>query len=159
MRHGIRHLALGPRGLRLNGRFLRLRGQSLAALDEPAALALRQGGYNLVVVPLGEATRPAWEIADRIGLLVLGRLQGTEAPPEALAAHPCCLGWLAGEQPQATVPPGTFLGVGPGQEEGQFRAVRPGDLAAAGTELPLLVLDAPPGFDSERAVLGVVEGP
>jgi hypothetical protein len=40
---------------------------------------------------------------------------------------------------------------------GPFRAVRPADLASAPTDLPVLVIDAPTGFDSDLAVLGVVE--
>jgi hypothetical protein len=158
VRHGLRRLALGPRGLRLGGRPLRLRGVEVEALDELAALALRQAGFNLVVVPMSEATLPAWEIADRIGLFILGRLREGAPAPDALLAHPACLGWLASGEQAPPQPAGAFLGhVRPGGTGYQFRAVRPDELAAAGPDLPLLVLDTPPGFDSAAAVLGVVQ--
>jgi hypothetical protein len=148
LRHGLRHLTLGPRGLRLGGRRLRLRGRSVPALDEPSALALRQAGFNLAVVPVADDTRSAWEVADRVGLFVLGRLAAEQAPPGELAAHPSCLGWLLGPE----------RGVLTDQGKGQFRAVRPAELAAAPADLPLLLVEAAPGFDCEAAALGVVEG-
>jgi hypothetical protein len=159
LRHGLRHLALGPRGLRLNGRLLRLRGRSLPTLDEPAALALRQAGCNLVVVPVAEATRRCWEIADRIGLFVLGRVEADTSLLRELGEHPSCLGWLAGAGVSVdAVGPGAFLGrLGVEQAAGHFRALRPAELAAAPADLPVLLIDTPPGFDSETALLGVVE--
>jgi hypothetical protein len=155
VRHGLRHLALGLRGLRLNGRLLRLRGRTVQTLDESSALALRQAGCNLVVVPVSDATRSAWEIADRIGLFVLGRLETGTSMPDDLAGHPSCLGWLD------TAATGMLLlGSTAGRDRtmGQFRIVRANELAAMPADLPMLAL-GPPGFDSEAAVLGVVEEP
>ncbi len=155
VRHGLRHLSLGPRGLRVNGRLLRLRGRAVESLDDEQALALRQTGFNLVVVPVREATRSAWEVADRIGLFVLGRLAGYPALLGELARHPSCLGWLSATAvPAEMVPPGTFLGGAvPGAA---FEVLRPGE-AATHPDRPVLLVDAPAGADSESAVLGVVE--
>jgi hypothetical protein len=141
VRHGLRHLALGPRGLRVNGHLLRLRGRRVTALDDNAALALREAGYNLVVVPVGEVTTAIWEVADRIGLFVLG-VEG-EAPVQSeLSRHPSCLGWLVGDE-----------GVIVGQADARFVARR----APEGNgDLPVLLLDAAAGQGGD-AVMGVVE--
>jgi hypothetical protein len=105
--HGLRALALGPRGLRLNGRPLALHGRVLTACpDFQDALAWHRAGCNLLLAPVGEATAPLWDLADRVGFLVLGRLPDTTAGTllllAALGTHPCCLGWLAG--PDTTLP-------------------------------------------------------
>jgi hypothetical protein len=144
VRHGLRHLALGPRGLRLNGHLLSLRGRRVTQLDDDAALALRLAGYNLAVAPVASETRAIWEVADRIGLFVLGRLlrPGDEALKGELSRHPSCLGWLAGDE-------GALVG-----EAGEF-AVR--DAGQTDGDRPVLWLDAPPGQAGD-AVMGVVEG-
>src|SRR5262245_14596505 len=49
VRHGFRRVTLGPRGLRLNGHPIALRGRGIASLDDESALAMRESGYNLVV--------------------------------------------------------------------------------------------------------------
>jgi hypothetical protein len=153
LRHGLRHLALGPRGLRLNGRLLRLRGRAAQTLDESSAIALRQAGCNLVVVPVSDATRSVWEIGDRIGLFVLGRLETGTSVPDELAGHLSCLGWLDAASGGVLLLGST---AGPDRTVGRFRIVRATELAAAPADLPMLVI-GPPGFDSEAAVLGVVE--
>jgi hypothetical protein len=75
--------------------------------SEEEALALRQGGCNLFIVGAGPATAPLWDLADRLGFVVLGRVwDGSELALELLAAlnaHPCCLGWLV-------PPPGELRG-------------------------------------------------
>ncbi len=98
IRHGLRKLALGPRGLVVNGQPLALRGREMAALTETEALALRENGVNLLVVAVTEETETIWELADRIGFLVLGRITDFDAAAArltALSAHASCLGWLA----------------------------------------------------------------
>lgn len=92
VRRGLRHLTVGPRGLRLNGRPLQLRGRAVASLNEESALSLREQGYNLVVAA-GEA-RDAWEVADRIGLFVLAWEEPAGDALRELAGHPSHLGWL-----------------------------------------------------------------
>jgi hypothetical protein len=137
VRRGLRHLTLGPHGLRLNGKPLQLSGREVAMLDDESALALRESGYNLVVAGVDESTKAIWEIADRIGLFVLGRIQGETAVTHELAGHPSCLGWITGES-------GVIQGEAPGSSAGQF-AVRDG-----------LLLDASANHEGE-ASLGVVE--
>jgi hypothetical protein len=114
--HGLRTISLGPRGLRWNGRPLALRGREVVSspeggcpvlLPEEEALALRRGGCNLLVAPAGPATAPLWDLADRLGFVMLGRVPEASEPTlrllEALNAHPCCLGWLV-------PPPGELRG-------------------------------------------------
>jgi hypothetical protein len=95
--HGLRVLALGPRGLRVNGRLLTLRGREASRCDEAEAAALRRDGCNLLVAPAG-GDAALWDLADRVGFLVLGRLGAADAADpnrlDALASRPSCLGWL-----------------------------------------------------------------
>jgi hypothetical protein len=98
--HGLRTLALGPRGLFVNGRRLVLRGRSVTALTEAKALGLRDAGVNLLVVKVSAATQPLWDLADQMGFLVLGEIAAldddTTSAVEAItiAAKASCLGWL-----------------------------------------------------------------
>jgi hypothetical protein len=142
VRHGLRYLALGPRGLRVNGHLLRLRGRRVTRLEEAAALALRESGYNLVVAPVTEESRAIWEVADRIGLFVLGRAEGESALAEQLTAHPSCLGWIRGDEGEIA-----------GQAGATFSVRASGEANGDG---PVL-LDAPAGQGGE-SVLGVIEG-
>src|SRR5262249_27974395 len=103
VRHGLRHVVLGARGLRWNGELLSLKGREADDANEEQMLAWRAAGVNLLVIPVRPETRGVWERADRIGHLILGR-PGAETPPglvEELADHPCSLGWLVrGEAPE-----------------------------------------------------------
>ena len=74
--HGLRKLALGSRGLVVNGQPLALRGREIAALTETEALALREKGINLLIAPVTAETESLWELADRIGILNKGKLIG-----------------------------------------------------------------------------------
>jgi hypothetical protein len=141
VRHGLRHLTLGPRGLRVNGHLLRLRGRRAAVLDDDDAFLLREAGYNLVVAPVQEETKTIWEVADRIGLFVLGE-GGDSSVQSELSRRPSCLGWLVGDE-----------GVIVGQADARFAARRS---SAGNGDLPVLLLDAPAGQGGE-AVMGVVE--
>src|SRR6059058_4657055 len=51
VRHGLRRLTLGPRGLRLNGRPLTLRGIPWEASFAQKAPALHRDGYNALLAP------------------------------------------------------------------------------------------------------------
>jgi hypothetical protein len=94
--HGLRTLQLTPRGLRVNGRPLTLRGVQRDALTEDEARTLHDRGVNLVLAEVREETMCSWDIADRFGLLMLGRLR--TAAGVALAARlrgrASVLGWL-----------------------------------------------------------------
>jgi hypothetical protein len=100
LRHGLRAITFGPRGLRVNGKPLDLSGRVVArSLDESAAQALRQEGCNLLVTDV--AAEEVWEAADRLGFFVLGRVPGgtDDILRRAInmARHPCSLGWLVPE--------------------------------------------------------------
>jgi hypothetical protein len=96
--HGLRTLTIGARGLYVNGRPCALRGREITALTETEALALRAGGCNLLVVSVREETAPVWQLADRIGFLILGRIADaddtTRARLAVLSRRASCLGWL-----------------------------------------------------------------
>jgi hypothetical protein len=97
LRHGLRAVRLGPAGLRVNGRPLTLHGQSLTACTDAEGFTLRQAGVNLLVAPIAGVTLPLWELADRLGFFVLGRLAASATIPDhvpQLATHSGCLGWL-----------------------------------------------------------------
>jgi hypothetical protein len=90
---GLRTLGLGARGLRLNGRPFTVRGVAREECSEESARLLRQRGCNTLLAPTGAPG--LWDAADRLGFLVLGRLDGREEGlRQALAGHPSCLGWV-----------------------------------------------------------------
>jgi hypothetical protein len=147
VRHGLRTLALGPHGLRVNGRPLPLRGRAVAACSEEDALELRRAGHNLLLAPVQEGAEATWEVADRVGLFVLGRLTGAATPEvvAALSAHPSCLGWLLapGVAPPAGLPAGSLVGAEVGAAVRPAVAFVAGPPAAlAGSALPALLLGA-----------------
>ncbi|HEY7423875.1 MAG TPA: hypothetical protein VH682_06480, partial [Gemmataceae bacterium] len=113
--HGLRSIHLDERGLRVNGRRLTLRGQSVTACSEEDALALRQAGCNLLIAPVEESTLSLWEQADRLGFLMVGRVPEDGQPArrhlETLSRHASCLGWLVeeGEHPPFPLLPRTGL--------------------------------------------------
>ena len=94
--HGLRTLHLGPQGLRVNGRPLPLQGVRRETLTEAEARTLHDRGVNLVLTDVRQETVGMWDIADRFGLLMLGRLR--QAADAALAlrlrGHASALGWL-----------------------------------------------------------------
>lgn len=97
VRHGLRTLRLAPRGLRLNGRPLTIRGVARQECTEEDALGLRRRGCNTLLANVAAGTTGLWDAADRLGFLVLGRLDGSEAAIQqttVLGDHACCLGWL-----------------------------------------------------------------
>ncbi len=113
--HGLRSVLLGERGLSLNGKPMRLKGQAVASCTDEEALKLRENGYNLWIVPVEERTLSLWERADRLGFLVLGQLKdGSEETLQylnRLQSHPSCLGWLVerGKHPPLDLLPSRCL--------------------------------------------------
>jgi hypothetical protein len=98
VRHGLRRLKLGPKGIRLNGRRLALRGVLRGECSGEEARRLHDAGYNAILAQ--EVTDDAlWDTADRYGLLVICCITHPEqlARAAALGQHPCCLGWLVPE--------------------------------------------------------------
>jgi hypothetical protein len=94
-RHGLRARNLGPTGLRWNGSSLPLNGWTGRITKKEEMLALRDAGHNLLTVTSTPATAPLWEMADRIGFLLVGTLQGLDEPLAVeLAKHPSCFGFV-----------------------------------------------------------------
>lgn len=112
--HGLRSLKLGPRGLYLNQRPLAIRGLARNQCSEEEACRLRQDGFNMFLADVSSATASLWDIADRIGFLVLGRVGASEealALAATLNTHPSCLGFLLdGLAWERSAPASTALG-------------------------------------------------
>jgi hypothetical protein len=165
VRHGLRALTLGTRGLRLNGKPLTLRGREVGhRLDDAQSQDLRRGGCNLLVADVGAAS--LWEMADRIGFLMLGRV--SEGSEEALrqvatlAEHPCCLGWLVrpGADFLDRLPAGGLVGL---ETQGALVGSLPegvdfvrGSAADAAFGRPLLLDDATAAPPEGSLVLGTI---
>jgi beta-galactosidase/beta-glucuronidase len=114
VRHGLRRLSISPQGLRVNGKRFLLAGRAVTALDEEQALTLRQEGCNLLLVELGDSALSVWDLADRLGFLVLGRTDLRDEHREELARlsrRPSCLGWLLPPDPLARVTVPALLAV------------------------------------------------
>jgi Glycosyl hydrolases family 2 len=105
VRHGLRQIVLGTRGVQVNGRPLTLHVWAGACSAEQA-LALRQEELNTLLLPLNEESSDVWEVADRFGLLIIGHV-GIQAATESesgqlarllqtFSRHPCSLGLVAG---------------------------------------------------------------
>jgi hypothetical protein len=64
--------------------------------SEDDLVKLHQAGCNLLLVSVTARTVPLWEVADRLGFLMLGRIVDRETWELAgtLRQHPSCLGWL-----------------------------------------------------------------
>jgi Glycosyl hydrolases family 2 len=97
--HGLRSLYLGPRGLRLNGRPLALRGAVRPQLSEQEARSLHHEDYNTLLVP-ASTDAALWDLADRFGFLVLvgitdkAQLKEAVHGAQSFRKHACCLGWV-----------------------------------------------------------------
>jgi hypothetical protein len=172
IRHGLRSLSLCPRGLRINGRQLRLRGREVGPDSDEQALALRREGCNLLVVPVAGETAHCWERADRLGFLVLGRVAEWGAQIErqlsALREHASCFGWLLGAGAAAAERLRAWRGERVGIQldsppsrplpEGIHFLVCPAEKAAhfAGCGLPLLLRGTGPDGGAAEGVVGVL---
>src|SRR5207302_1702878 len=69
----------------------------VTALSEDEALRLRAGGFNLLLAPVREETAGVWDVADRLGFLVLGQVGDPHESGkllEVLGSRPSSLGWL-----------------------------------------------------------------
>jgi hypothetical protein len=116
--HGLRYFLLGKDGVRINSRPLRLIGRAVSVLNDDDALALRQQGFNLLIVPVYSETQAVWEQADRLGFCVLGRVMDKSEETlrylSELKVHASCLGWIIDEgkhPPLSDFPPKTIIGL------------------------------------------------
>jgi hypothetical protein len=96
VRHGFRFVSLGVRGLRWNGRLIKINGLDCQGLQHSETNRLHQRGCNALVVPVREDTASTWTLADEAGFLLLGRLRDRNDVSRAfdLRNHACCLGWV-----------------------------------------------------------------
>jgi len=164
LRHGLRRLSLGPQGLRLNGRPLTLRGRPDEGSFSREAPALHGAGCNAVLAQVSPDAATTWDVADRFGFLVIGRLpppdEETVRRLQTLSRRPSCFGWIVGPEwlagewlgrlARGTRPAdGPFVGVGGEQDatkarqEVQFVAVRRDQLPALRGGRPVLLLEGP----------------
>jgi hypothetical protein len=100
IRHGLRFLNLGSRGLRWNGRLLTIQGVECDRLSEVEASRLHELGCNALLVPVREDAADLWTLADQTGFLMLGLLTERKEVANAftLRAHPSCLGWVISDE-------------------------------------------------------------
>jgi Glycosyl hydrolases family 2 len=138
LRHGFRVLNLGPRGLYCNGRAVGLRGVRITAVSDEEALRLRAAGYNLFLTPVREETAGVWDVADRLGFLVLGEVDdpaGSGKLSEVLGSRPSSLGWVRTAKAPADPLPLRFGQVAGRRWERKLLAVAPGELVVCAEEL------------------------
>jgi hypothetical protein len=146
VRHGWRTLALTASGLRLNGRPLTLHGGLARCGSGEDALAWRRRGWNLLVADVTLSASGIWDLADRFGFLVIGRLpdltETTLALCRNLGAHPSCLGWLLPPGARGPLPSGR-VGAIPRRGETPPPGITfvAGGAELADLGLPLLLLD------------------
>ncbi len=110
--HGVRQLALGRKGLQLNGSILKLRGvrcKRPKVGDTPTLERelrnLRQAGCNFLFAPATTDASGLWQLADRLGFLIVGQMDLDDETTlwhaeQQLAGHASCFGWLF---PQSTL--------------------------------------------------------
>jgi hypothetical protein len=107
IRHGIRALQLTSKGLRLNGKPFLVRGKlAQGALTEQDAIALRDAGYNAVWL-VGATDIASWNVADRVGLFLLGSCSEVTdfvAMHNELTSHAGHFGWIFNRDDLAKAP-------------------------------------------------------
>jgi hypothetical protein len=90
---------LGSRGLRLNGQLIALKGIAQDHGSEEDLVRWREAGCNCLLINVSPATSSLWNLADEIGLLMLGRVstQASAREIQDLRDHVSCLGWVIHE--------------------------------------------------------------
>jgi hypothetical protein len=100
VRHGLRGLSLGPRGLRVNAQVVEIRGLTSRMCAAAEARQLNDAGFNTLLTGIGRETEELLDVADRFGFLVLVHVGGpngvplTERTGKLLERHPSAMGWL-----------------------------------------------------------------
>ncbi|MBX9682087.1 MAG: hypothetical protein K2X38_25295 [Gemmataceae bacterium] len=89
---GLRRLAWTREDFRVNGATIELKAEQRTTLSEANGLALRQAGINVVFVPVSQSG--AWDVADRVGLFVIGEVGRQFDLALRLRRHPSVLGWM-----------------------------------------------------------------
>jgi hypothetical protein len=103
---------LGTRGLRVNGKYLDLQATHIKELNPELCAQLRAQHFNCIVVEVSEAAASTWDMADRFGFFVLGRITQGDAWPVArrLEGRPSSLGWILTHRSLAGLKPKAFEG-------------------------------------------------
>ncbi len=101
IRHGLRDIRLGNRGMRLNGQAFTIRGVGRRTCAESEADCLKAAGFNTFYTPDLASNPEILGVADRVGFFVLSRISG---PVESylpfdpdMCGHPSVLGWVLTE--------------------------------------------------------------
>jgi hypothetical protein len=107
IKHGLRVLRLGQRGLRLNGKLISICGVPRAELSPECAAQLRRSDCNALLTPLSDEHAALWDEADERGFLMIGRIESAadlEIASDLMAMsacrklqHPATLGWFISE--------------------------------------------------------------
>jgi hypothetical protein len=109
--HGLRTRSVGPSGVRWNGEPITLSIVPRTETSQEDAIRLRQAGCNTLLAPVRAAD--VWRDADRLGLLVLGRIRSSSDLKIAslLQRHACSLGWVNEPiaKPEEITPDAIFL--------------------------------------------------
>jgi hypothetical protein len=107
VRHGLRQVSLGPRGLRWNGQPLTLRGRTVLDPDEETPRDWRSDGVNLLLAFGVDGPMQFAHLGDRFGFLILGRVESLDERSWRRALepelHPGFLGWVI-EPPALRLP-------------------------------------------------------
>jgi hypothetical protein len=103
---------LGTRGLRVNGKFLNLQAAAIDELDVSSCGRLREKGVNCLVVDVAQVSGSVWDLADRYGFFVLGRLRAAAEWDRAriLEGRPSTLGWILNESALSGYKPRSIAG-------------------------------------------------
>jgi hypothetical protein len=162
LRHGLCHIVLGRRRLRVNGRPFHLYGRTVQTCNDEQALALRLLGCNLLVAPVSDEGSGVWDVADRLGFFVLGRVSTPEhaAQAQRLTGHASCLGWVMEGAGVEDLPPAPMLGAAPGapgEAQANFLLVHAG-AQREDSGKPVLVIGGSVEEAAAGRVLGVLEG-
>ena len=112
MQLGFVGWGLGTRGLRVNGKYLNLQAAAIDSLDEPSCQRMREKEMNCLVVDIRDAANATWDLADRFGFFVLGRIRKAEEWERArsLEGRPSSLGWILNQDALAVYKPRTIEG-------------------------------------------------
>jgi hypothetical protein len=103
IRHGLRTMRLGPRGLRINDRPLTLHGMPYGELSKDKSTELRQSKCNVLLTSLSGDVEALWANSDQLGFLRIGRITNPrEIAKTAVlsigAMYASDIGWLVTEE-------------------------------------------------------------
>jgi len=97
--HGLRHVLLGRKGLRLNGHPFHIHGLLTNELSDETVRQLRGAKCNLLLAQVASGSAELWARAERLGFFVLGQLDARDEDllwyaEEHLCRRTSAFGWL-----------------------------------------------------------------